>query len=138
MSFNRSRAPQAFTLVEIMIVVAIIALLAAIAVPNFMRARKRSQATRILNDVRLLDNAVNQYAMDHNTPDGTFLYWSDLKNYIKTGTQLYTSEGYDILGGMYNIQDDAVFPLGHTVRVDPNTFNALSDVAPAEFWSPYY
>ena len=37
-----------FTLVEIMIVVAIIALLAAIAVPNFLRARKRSQATRVL------------------------------------------------------------------------------------------
>jgi len=41
-----------FTLVEIMIVVAIIALLAAIAVPGFLRARKRSQASRILNDLR--------------------------------------------------------------------------------------
>ena len=42
-----------FTLVEIMIVVAIIALLAAIAVPNFLRARKRSQATRCLEDLRI-------------------------------------------------------------------------------------
>ena len=42
-----------FTLVEIMIVVAIIALLAAIAVPGFLRARKRSQASRILNDLAL-------------------------------------------------------------------------------------
>ena len=47
-----------FTLVEIMIVVAIIALLAAIAVPGFLRARKRSQASRIINDLRLIDSAV--------------------------------------------------------------------------------
>ena len=55
-----------FTLVEIMIVVAIIALLAAIAVPGFLRARKRSQATRILNDLRMIDSAVDQYAIETN------------------------------------------------------------------------
>ncbi len=47
---------KGFTLVEIMIVVAIIALLAAIAVPGFLRARKRSQASRILNDLRMIDS----------------------------------------------------------------------------------
>ena len=52
---NKNRG--GFTLVEIMIVVAIIALLAAIAVPNFLRARKRSQATRILEDLRIIDSA---------------------------------------------------------------------------------
>ena len=55
-----------FTLVEIMIVVAIIALLAAIAVPNFLRARKRSQATRILEDLRIIDSATDQYAIENN------------------------------------------------------------------------
>src|SRR6201993_4074531 len=55
-----------FTLVEIIIVVAIIALLAAIAVPGFLRARKRSQASRILNDLRLIDSAVDQYAIEKN------------------------------------------------------------------------
>ena len=53
-----------FTLVEIMIVVAIIALLAAIAVPGFLRARKRSQASRVINDLRLIDSAVDQYAIE--------------------------------------------------------------------------
>ncbi len=50
-----------FTLVEIMIVVAIIALLAAIAVPGFLRARKRSQASRVLNDLQIetLGDAMN-------------------------------------------------------------------------------
>src|SRR6201986_2730974 len=56
----------AFTLVEIMIVVAIIALLAAIAVPNFLRARKRSQATRVLEDLRMIDSAIDQYAIETN------------------------------------------------------------------------
>ena len=55
-----------FTLVEIMIVVAIIALLAAIAVPGFLRARKRSQATAILNDARIIDGALDQYAIENN------------------------------------------------------------------------
>ena len=47
-----------------MIVVAIIALLAAIAVPGFLRARKRSQASKIINDLRLIDSAVDQYAIE--------------------------------------------------------------------------
>ena len=61
---NSSRS--GFTLVEIMIVVAIIALLAAIAVPNFLRARKRSQATAILEEMRLIDAAKDQYAIENN------------------------------------------------------------------------
>ena len=60
-----------FTLVEIMIVVAIIALLAAIAVPGFLRARKRSQASRIMNDLRLIDSAVDQYAIENNKASGS-------------------------------------------------------------------
>ena len=63
-SLNKRRG--GFTLVEIMIVVAIIALLAAIAVPNFLRARKRSQATRMLEDLRVIDSAIDQYAIETN------------------------------------------------------------------------
>jgi prepilin-type N-terminal cleavage/methylation domain-containing protein len=66
---NRKHA--GFTLVEIMIVVAIIALLAAIAVPGFLRARKRSQASKILNDLRMIDAACDQYAIETNRTTGT-------------------------------------------------------------------
>ena len=76
-----------FTLVEIMIVVAIIALLAAIAVPNFLRARKRSQATRVLEDLRMLDSATDQYAIENNKTSGMNPAFTDLKNYLKTGTR---------------------------------------------------
>ena len=69
-----------FTLVEIMIVVAIIALLAAIAVPGFLRARKRSQASRIINDLRLIDSAVDQYAIETNKKSGDAVAITDDKD----------------------------------------------------------
>src|SRR6058998_2848956 len=84
-----------FTLVEIMIVVAIIALLASIAVPGFLRARKRAQASRVLNDLRLIDNAIDQYAIETNRATGFHPVWTDLKVYVKKGTGLYNS-GTDI------------------------------------------
>src|SRR5207342_3604841 len=89
-----------FTLVEIMIVVAIIALLASIAVPGFLRARKRSQATRILNDLRMLDNAADQYAIETNRSTGMNPTFTDLKVYLKKGAVLYNT-GKDILGNDY-------------------------------------
>ena len=127
---NKNRG--GFTLVEIMIVVAIIALLAAIAVPNFLRARKRSQATRILEDLRLLDSATDQYAIETNKMTGNNPVLGDLKNYLKTGTTLYTS-GSDLFGDTYG-----PFTVDSIPKVPTSAFNALSDVADATFWSPYH
>ena len=120
-----------FTLVEIMIVVAIIALLAAIAVPGFLRARKRSQATRILNDLRMIDAAVDQYAIENNKSSGATVGTADWTAYTKRGSSLYNS-GSSLLGSPYGPQAVDTLP-----RVPTNDFNALSDVAPSTFWSPY-
>jgi len=120
-----------FTLVEIMIVVAIIALLAAIAVPGFLRARKRSQASRIINDLRLIDSAVDQYAIETNKSSGASVNTVDWTNYLKAGTNLYLT-GQDILGNGYGIQAVDSIP-----KVPTSSFNALSDVTDATFWSPY-
>ena len=120
-----------FTLVEIMIVVAIIALLAAIAVPGFLRARKRSQASRIINDLRLIDSAVDQYAIETNKKSGDAVAVTDWTNYLKKGTNLYLT-GKDILGADYNAQKVDSLP-----GVPSTSKAALSDVTDATFWSPY-
>ena len=122
---------EGFTLVEIMIVVAIIALLAAIAVPGFLRARKRSQATRILNDLRMIDSAVDQYAIETNRVTGNTVGVKDWTAYLKSGTVLYNT-GADLLGNTYGTQTVDSLP-----KVPVSSFSGLSDVAPAEFWSPY-
>jgi prepilin-type N-terminal cleavage/methylation domain-containing protein len=73
----------AFTLVEIMIVVAIIGLLAAIAIPNFVRARTTAQMNACINNLRQFDGAVSQYALENKQPP-TATYTLDLlKPYIK-------------------------------------------------------
>ena len=123
---------DAFTLVEIMIVVAIIALLAAIAVPGFLRARKRSQASTTLNDLRLLSNAIDQYAIETNKATGSPVSTADYRAYVKAGTTLYNTAA-TIFGDPYGPQTVDSIP-----KVPPATFNALSDVAPSTFWAPYY
>src|SRR5271169_2314681 len=60
-----------FTLVEIMIVVAIIGLLAAIAIPNFMKARATSQQNACINNLRQIEGAINQWALETGQPSGT-------------------------------------------------------------------
>jgi len=73
-----------FTLVEIMIVVAIIGLLAAIAIPNFVKARATSQANACINNLRQLDAAANQFALEKGKTTGTTCsIKSDLTPYIK-------------------------------------------------------
>ena len=120
-----------FTLVEIMIVVAIIALLAAIAVPGFLRARKRSQASRILNDLRMIDAAVDQYAIETNRSTGNTVNTTDWTNYLKKGSQLYNT-GTSLLGSPYGAQAVDTIP-----QVPLSDYNLLSDVAGVGFWSPY-
>jgi len=120
-----------FTLVEIMIVVAIIALLAAIAVPGFLRARKRSQATRILNDLRMIDSAVDQYAIETNKSSGSTVAVVDWTNYMKKGSALFNT-GNDLFGNAYGPQTVDTLP-----KCPLNAWNTLSDVADTNFFSPY-
>jgi prepilin-type N-terminal cleavage/methylation domain-containing protein len=128
-TFNKRRG--GFTLVEIMIVVAIIALLAAIAVPGFLRARKRSQASRILNDLRMIDSAVDQYAIETNRKTTDPVAVTDWTNYLKKGSNLYNT-GKSILGASYGAQTVDSIP-----QVPSADLAVLSDVAGTGFWSPY-
>lgn len=131
---NKIQSTKAgFTLVEIMIVVAIIALLATIAVPSFLRARKRSQATKVVNDARILDAAIDQWAIEKNKTNDETVNWTNIAPYVKDSSLLYKKSGADIFDADYTLGtvDDGV-------EVAESTYNSLSDVASeADFWGSY-
>jgi prepilin-type N-terminal cleavage/methylation domain-containing protein len=70
MKTNKTARKAGFTLVEIMIVVAIIGLLAAIAIPNFIKARATSQQNACINNLRQIDGAINEWAMETGQSNG--------------------------------------------------------------------
>lgn len=122
---------KAFTLIEVMIVVAIIALLAAIAVPSLLRARKRSQAVSILTDLRLIDQALDQYSIENGKPALAVIPVAAWKQYVKPGSRLYNT-GTSLFGDVYGNQQSEVLP-----TVPSNDWDTLSDVCNSSFWSPF-
>ena len=74
-----------FTLVEIMIVVAIIGLLAAIAIPNFVKARTTSQMNACINNLRQIDSAKQQWALENNQAQTAAPGSADVQPYLGRG-----------------------------------------------------
>ena len=72
-----------FTLVEIMIVVAIIGLLAAIAIPNFVKARTTSQQNACINNLRQIDGAIQQWALEFKKNTTATVLEADVTPYLK-------------------------------------------------------
>src|SRR5215469_5384918 len=108
-----------FTLVEIMIVIAIVGLLCAIAIPNFMRARASSQASACINNLRQIDTAVQQVAVEKGKHIGdTLVYPDDITPYIKLNSM--SSIPPCPAGGIYSLEPVGTTPsvicsLGNTV-----------------------
>ena len=75
-----------FTLVEIMIVVAIIGLLAAIAIPNFVKARQNSQTNACINNLRQIDGAKQQWALENGKTGATTVGVTSIQPYLGRGS----------------------------------------------------
>jgi prepilin-type N-terminal cleavage/methylation domain-containing protein len=118
----------AFTLVEIMIVVAIIGLLAALAIPGFVKARKQSQGRRIINDARQMDAAVDQLALEKNLSDGSTWTFAEAETYLKTAW--HTN---DLLGNLYTFDNGSL--TNQHVQISGTTKTALDNVGID--WGPY-
>jgi len=127
----RLRDRAGFTLVEIMIVVGVIALLAALALPGMLRARKRAQASRVKDDLRLIEAAVDQYSIETQRQPGSVVSVADWTAYLKKETHLCTT-GRDVLGHDFGPQTVDQIP-----TVPPETYAQLGDVADDGFWAPF-
>ncbi|HNY11574.1 MAG TPA: prepilin-type N-terminal cleavage/methylation domain-containing protein, partial [Candidatus Wallbacteria bacterium] len=97
----RTKGTQGFTLIELMIVIAIIGILAAIAVPNFNRARAQAKKKSCVANMKTIEGAVELYQMENGTVDS--LKPADLatKGYLKTEPKCPSDPGpsYDIAIG---------------------------------------
>jgi hypothetical protein len=110
-----------------------IGLLSAIAVPNFLRARTRSQATQILESARILDAAVDQYAFEHNIKGGSPVAFKDIVPYLRKDSQLALSGGKDVFGRPYILK-----PVDGGIRIHPDTIQQLDkNVVPPDFFKPF-
>jgi type IV pilus assembly protein PilA len=116
----------AFTLVEIMIVVAIIGLLAALAIPGFVKARKQSQGRRIINDARQMDAAIDQWALENGKKDGDSVDSVGAATYLKTAWNVN-----DLLGNAYTVSNVGT----NQVKISDTTKSALAGVGID--WGPY-
>ena len=122
-----------------MVIVAIIATIAALAVPGFLRARKKAQATIVLNDVRLLDSAKDQYALASHAPGDAPVAADMLAGYLRPGTRLYSlcaagSAPTDILGNAY-----VLTTFDTAVKVNAVSLANFDDVLqdPTTFWAGF-
>jgi len=119
MKRSHQKNRSGFTLVEIMIVVAIIGLLAALAVPGLQRSRMRSQGMRILNDARQMDQAIDQWALETGQLNGNPILFPGADLYLKVAW--ITN---DVLGNPYTFS-----VVGPTqVQISATTKTALSGV----------
>lgn len=133
MTLQKCSGKGGFTLVEIMIVVAIIAILATLAAPAIIRARQRSQATVVLDHARSLSSALDQYAIEHSRAGSDPVTFSDIQPYLRPGTRIHDMGGQDVTGGTYVL--DVV---QNGVRIDPATLAKFDpSIIPDNFWDGY-
>ncbi len=107
----RTSNKSGFTLVEIMIVVAIIGLLAAIAIPNFVRARTTSQMNACINNLRQIDGAIQQYALENKLAANAGVTTADITPYLKNSVTCPSAGAGATIDTSYTVVDCQTAPV---------------------------
>ena len=122
---NRTSRKSGFTLVEIMIVVAIIGLLAAIAIPNFVRARTQSQMNACINNLRQIDGAVQQWALENKQAATATVAFTDISSYLKSSVTCPSAGSGATFASSYTLVDASNKPtckiITATHKMPPDT-----------------
>jgi prepilin-type N-terminal cleavage/methylation domain-containing protein len=114
--FKSGRSMSGFTLIEIMLVVGIIGLLCAIVIPEFLKARRRSQATVVLQELKKVQASIDTWALENNKRDTDVVAWNDIRDQLKENTVLYNRNGRDLLNHLFVFSS-----VGSGVKVDEIT-----------------
>jgi prepilin-type N-terminal cleavage/methylation domain-containing protein len=116
---NRVSKKPGFTLVEILIVVSVIGLLAVLALPGMMKARKRSMGIVILEEVRLMDAAIDEWILERRKKDGLPIVTSEVASYLKGSWRDTDLFGHSYIIGLIG---------SNNITIAPETKQALDGV----------